>query len=419
MGTFLRQHLDAVALWVVVPVLCVVVALALAYLRSRWLERRRLRPKGVRARQDVIRHDRDRLAEYLGALSDSDPPVWQPAEFGLAAMAACQWDQAIAYFRQARTEATRAQLVPLCNQIGVCRYIRGHLDDALKDFEESAELARQYGDEQGRAPALGNIGVIHHDYGELGSALRQLSEALAIVRAHGDRRAAAPYLRNIGNVHRDMGELDKALEYCREALEISRSIGDNSGTASDLASIASIYRDKDQLDQALRHYEEALALSRETGDRWGMASSLGNIGSVHRYRGELYEALMFYEDALALARESGYQVGVATELGNIGLILAEKGLTVQAVRTLAESLTILQGVGVARGPRQALSGLSACDDRLGRERMQELLKQAGLADGSITDLLDRIDQLRMTRPRQRGRRRVRFALRRAVAGASS
>ena len=359
------------------------------------------------------------MAEYLDRLQDSDPAVWRPFELGLAAMAACQWDQAIEHFQKAQTKASGAQFVPLHIQTGVSHYIQGRPDDALREFKEATRLAKLHGDKQGEAAALGNIGVIRHDCGELGSALRKLREALAITRKYGEQHSAAPYLANIGNIYRDRGESDKALKFHEDALAISREIGDKPGVASCLGNIGSTHCDKDKLGQALQHYEEALAVSRETEDRRGMASCLGKIGSIHHYRGELDEALMFYEGALALEREFGYKVGVATELGNIGLILVDKGLHAQAVPTLAESLTILLDLGVAHGPRQALFGLSICDDRLGRERMQELLKQDGLADAGIADLLDRVDQTRLRRPRPSRSRRVPFGLRRLVAGTSS
>jgi tetratricopeptide (TPR) repeat protein len=150
-----------------------------------------------------------------------------------------------------------------------------------------------------------------------------------------------------------------------------------------------------------------------------MANYLGKIGSIHRCRGENDAALMFYERALALERELGYQSGVATDLANVGLILVDTGLCEQAVPKLAESLAILLATGVARGPRQALYGLSRCDDQLGRDRLLQLLKQGGLADAGIADLFDRVDQTRLKRPRQKRGRRVPIAPRRSAPGAPS
>lgn len=359
------------------------------------------------------------MSEYIGGFHESDPAIRQPFELGLAAMAACRWDQAIEQLRQAQARARGAQLVPIYNQTGVCHYMLGRPDDALSDFDESARLATRYEVELDKAPSLGNIGVILHDCGDLSGALGTMTEALSIVRGIGDRGAMAPCLGNIGSVHRDRGDLDTALQFHEEALAISRSRGDRSGVACCLGNIGSVYCDRDELDKALPRYHQALAISRETGDRRVTAGLLSSIGSIHRYRGELDEALVFHEDALALDREIGYQAGVATELGNIGLILVDKVLHKQAVLTLAESLIILLAIGIAHGQRQALAGISACDDQLGRDRAQELLREAGMADGSIAEVVERIDQMRRRRPRQRSARRAPFALRRLATGSPS
>jgi hypothetical protein len=53
---------------------------------------------------------------------------------------------------------------------------------------------------------------------------------------------------------------------------------------------------------------------------------------------------------------------------------------------------------VADGPRQTLTGLAGCDDKLGRKRLVELLEDAGRDDGVIADLLERVDQIRQRRP---------------------
>jgi hypothetical protein len=113
--------------------------------------------------------------------------------------------------------------------------------------------------------------------------------------------------------------------------------------------------------------------------------------------------------ALALAHEIGYRSMVATELVNIGLIMVSKRMHERALSYLAESLTFFVAEGVVDGQRQGLYGLSRCDDSLGRERMQALLKDAGLTDEAAADTLDRIDHIRSRRPWQIGSHRNPFA----------
>src|SRR5512136_309019 len=172
-------------------------------------------------RPGVVRRRPGRMAEYLGTLLQSRPEVREPFELGFAMMNACSWDQAIGHFRSAVTATNGPGLVALHNLIGVCHYTQGRPDDALKDFQESARLAEQYDDKQGRSRALGNIGLICHDNGELDRALVLLEQAQAIADDSNDSWAAAIQLGYTGNVHHDKGELDRALQYYEAALAMS------------------------------------------------------------------------------------------------------------------------------------------------------------------------------------------------------
>lgn len=414
-GTY-AQGLDPAALFVILVVAGVGIAMGILVLRRRakvlrWMKRVRVRP-------DVVRRDLDRMAEYTGGLRESEAAVSQPFELGRAAMTACDWYQAIDCFHQAQAKANRAQLVPLLNQTGVCYYIQGRLSHALREFRESDRLAEYQGDRQGRASALNNIGVISHEYGELDGAIEQFRKALTMARESGDQRLVAICLGNTGNIQREKCEFGNALKSHRDVLAMVLRIRDESGVASALGNVASDRRDRGELDKALKLYAKAVESARKTGDSFRQAVLLGSIGGVHHDMGDLDCALESHEEALAGSRRIGYRLGVATELGNVGLILVDKELHPQAVPTLAESLAISLAIGVARGPGQALRGLSKCDDRLGRDRVLELLKESGLAEAGVADLLDRVDQTRLKRPWQRRGRRVPFVLRPQVAGTS-
>jgi tetratricopeptide (TPR) repeat protein len=357
-------------------------------------------PKLTRAdaEPDFIRRDLPRMAECAGGLSAAEAEVRQPFEEGRAAMAACQWNQAIDHFRRAQTEASRAELIPLHCHVGVCYYIQGRLTNALREFRESYQLADYQRDRQGQAAALNNAGIIRHEYGELDSANEQFEKAFEAARESGDQQLTATCLGNAGNVERERGQTDDALKSHGQALEISRQTEYRLGVVSALGNAASVYRDKGELDRAIELYREAAHSAHQVGDDYGYGVILGGIGGVHCDRGDLELALRYHEDALVVARRIGYRLGATTELGNVGLILEKSGAPAQAVPNLLEALNILTAVGVDRGERRLLQGLACCDDTLGRNQFKELLRQGGLSDESTAGMLDRVDQTRRKRP---------------------
>ena len=408
-GTSLESNDPAAMLLIAVAV----VVTAIIAGRAVYLHRRRfprwLKSLVARRRLDVIVREVDGLAEYAGGLGDSKQAVWQPFQVGLAAMAAYQWDQAIEQIRGAQANSGGTQLTQLVNQLGICRYMQGRLGEALKEFRDAAHLAQQREDKPGMASTLNNIGVIRRCYGELDVALKNFRDARVLARDSGSRITEAHCLGNIAHVLRQKGELGPALKSQEDALAISRRAMDQQGVASSLGSIGNILRDRGESEKALERYAEAVEIARKINYKLGVAIELGNIGSLYRVKGEIDRALKSHEAALTLAHEIGYRLGVATELANIGLILATKRMYERSVPYLAEALVFFVTAGVADGPRQTLYGLSRCDDLLGRERMQELLKKAGLSDEGIADELDRIDQIRTRRPWQTDRLRSPFA----------
>jgi tetratricopeptide (TPR) repeat protein len=375
---------------------------------SRVLNPMNRRTEEDREAPDVMRRNLGRMAEYLDGLPASEPVVREPFELGLAAMRACRWDNAVAYFQEAMAVTEGVHLVALLNLIGVCRYTQGRSDEALGHFEESARLAEGLEAKRGRAQALNNIGLICRDRGDLDRALAYVEESMAIARQLDDLWATAIQLGNAGNIWHDKGDLDKALGCHERALTIAREIGDQWSVASELANIGSIHLDKGDPGKALKYDEEALAAARCVGYRLGVVTGLTNLADIHRRQGRLDEALKYEEEALGMARRTGYILGVAVDLGNIGLDLLVRKRHEEAVPKLAEALTILLSVGVADGPRQALTGLVRCEDRLGRERVETLLKGSGLSDDQTAGLLDRIDQMRMRRPVPAGSRQLRL-----------
>lgn len=397
----LGRSYDAVVFWAALLSACcaIILAILVHILYS-------LRPATRRARmnatsREMLRRDMDRVAEYLDGLAQSEPAVREPFERGLAATQAYNWEQAVELFWEAMLRARGAELVALLNLTGVCRYMQGRLNDARANFEQALRLAEQFRDEPGKAPALGNIGVVWHDLGELDRALHYKEQALARAHELGDQWAEAIYLANVGNIWHDKGDLDKALEYHEQAFRLSRDLGDKWGVASDLASMASVFRDKGVFWQALKYDQQALAMARKIGHRLGVVSNLSNIANIYRYQGRVNDALKYGEEALELARKIGYQLGVATDLGNIGLILVRKRKYEEAVPKLAEALGILLAAGTADGPDQLVAGLVRCDDRLGRKRLEELLRDTGLEERELAEQLNLVEQMRRSMPERK------------------
>ena len=90
----------------------------------------------------------------------------------------------------------------------------------LKRFEDSLEIFRKLGVQDGIASALNNIGHIHENKGKYDEALKRFEDSLEIFRKLGHKRGIAFALNGISSIHYGKGEYDEALKRFEDSLEI-------------------------------------------------------------------------------------------------------------------------------------------------------------------------------------------------------
>jgi tetratricopeptide (TPR) repeat protein len=315
--------------------------------------------------------------EYLGKLPESKPAVRVPFEKGQAAMEAYKWDEAIGHFQDAMKHAAGTEQVALHGLVGLCLQTPGRWRQALASFEESARLAEQFGDKQGKAVALDNIGVLWRDRGELDKALESLEAALKLAREIGARREEASALGNIGRVRLFQGESgDIVLKHFEDALKISQETGDRYGQASNLINISLVCSD----DKALEYWKRGYKLAREIGAKRLEAGTLVNKAFLLKDKTKPPdEVFADNEAALKLYRETGDKGGEAGTLANIGGWHMLKGEHEKALSLAlaAHGISLELDLAGFLGPSRFRWLLDECLDALGREKFIAECVKAG------------------------------------------
>ena len=268
------------------------------------------------AREALADYELDRAMMHLQlALKKADEPEQRTALLIIMGHAECNrgnYDSAMRDFEEALKIAKKSKdLAGQCwalNGLASIHYHTGELDKAERYHLEAIEIAR-FGNfdraKQSLSANLCNIGIVLKDKGHLEGALRSYQEALEIERRIGNPQGEASDLGNIGNVLFEQGDLEGALRSHQEALKIHRRIGDPLGEAIDLGNIGLLLMDKGYLDEALLQHQEALDIHRRIGNPKGEAIVLGNIGLLLKDKGDLEGALRYMEQALVIFKKLG------------------------------------------------------------------------------------------------------------------
>ena len=256
--------------------------------------------------------------DYVDGLPQAIPEIRDPFEEARRLQKEHKYAEAIKLFETCfQEETTASQRTALHILIGNCFLLQSELEEAEGHYRQAETAAKNAGEPEDLAAALGNMGVIYGQKGELDEALSQFERTLKIDREIGNRLGEANQLGNMGIVYRRKGELDKALSHYEQALKIDREIGNRLGEANALGNTGNVCTMKGELDKALSYYEQALKIDREIGNRLGEAQDLGNMGNIYSQKGERDRAVELLKEALAIFQEIGAGLEIETAKENI------------------------------------------------------------------------------------------------------
>ena len=177
---------------------------------------------------------------------------------------------------------------------------RSDWEPARGYLEESLELFRRLGDEEGTAYALAGMGLV-----DLG--LRRYERGLALVQESidcflevGQRWAASPMLSFAAAASLSRGDLPRARQLAEKGLSLAREVGAGDALYLTLHALATVARAEGDHERAARLFGEGLTLSAEVEDRSSLAYYLQGLAAIAASEGELARAARLWGAAEAL-----------------------------------------------------------------------------------------------------------------------
>ncbi|HEX2542667.1 MAG TPA: tetratricopeptide repeat-containing diguanylate cyclase [Caldimonas sp.] len=161
----------------------------------------------------------------------------------------------------------RAGVAATLNSLGVLHLTRGNasaeagsgghddLERARSYFGQALGAAREGGDRQLEARALGNLGTVAGSLGQLPLALDLFGRELAVLRAMNDRRYMARALTHLAAAQRRSGSREAALASLLEALEIAAEVDAAPQARGAHAELSLVREELGDFQSALLHFK--------------------------------------------------------------------------------------------------------------------------------------------------------------------
>ena len=115
----------------------------------------------------------------------------------------------------------------------------GEIENCLVNYQRAIDLCPE-SEQKELATLMHNKAIVLHNQGNVDGAIALYEESLQIQRAIGNQQGIAATLHEIATVYRNQDNVDGAIALYEESLQIKRAIGNVQGIASTLAMLAQI-----------------------------------------------------------------------------------------------------------------------------------------------------------------------------------
>ena len=266
--------------------------------------------------------------------------------------------------------------------------LKGHLSEGRRYFD-GIVVRSEGAPAEVRALALVHGAIFPFRQGDNRLAATLLQESLDLYRGLGDEEGVARAIAELGGVAIGELDLERAAALYEEAVPLFRNQGKPSRVAASLGNLGTIAHMRGEYATAVDYYREAIELAHTVGDIDGAAVNLHNLARSELALDRAEAGLEALLESLAIARRLGYREVIAYCVGGLAEVAMIEAEPERAATLLAASEALFSELGVAPSPDEAQSEQRITDyttGALGAERVAELRAKGAALD--LDELLE-------------------------------
>jgi len=242
--------------------------------------------------------------------------------------------------RIAREHGLGSLVVKFHNGYGAIYDRLGRYDQAVAEFGEGLNGAREMGLTSDIAHFLVNIGEASLLMGDAAQALALETQAEAMIAQLPDeQRFPIDVYYNLAQAQARNGLMEEAERSYRRSLEAATSCGNAISEVEARVRLAAILADRGQQQEALAVTYEALRLSRECGFALQEVACLLECGRIEQAMGRLEDATTHFEQAVEIAESHHMGDLLPPALESLSSAKAAAGRFDEAYQFLLKSVT--------------------------------------------------------------------------------
>ena len=234
--------------------------------------------------------------------------------------------------------------------------------------------------------------------GDIELATARCEASLALARELGDRQCMAYALGGLGLLAYNQGNYERAEQLAEVSLSLFRELDHRPGLLHIAPLLAGIPLAQKDYVRAAALFAQLLALARELGDQDGAAYALEELGRLALHQGDYDGAWALLSESWTLFREAGNRSFSAFSVMGLGLVALHRGQYKQATAQLKESLIQFSevnfegSVGIfncVHGLARVAAAEGSQEGMLGEKKLARAVRLFGAAEAlfeAISDL---------------------------------
>lgn len=252
----------------------------------------------------------------------------------------CNKDQNIKNSAKTVRDVFKKQYGYLYINLGNIDYLKGDMDQAIKQTYQGLGYLKALNDLQGMGLGYSNLSQYFQVTGVLDSAIYYAESSVTYFKRIHSVYYTGLALNTLGIIYDYQGNYPKALSYYFEALKLIEEAKSEKGTALIKHNIGAVYEAQRDLVKAQEFYEFALEHRLKINDQFGIGESYIALGKVMKKRSEFSKAFEFYNKALAIQQKLNDLPNLAVTYNNIGQLYRLTGDKQKAAELLHKSIDI-------------------------------------------------------------------------------
>jgi predicted ATPase len=266
------------------------------------------------------------------------------------------------------TAITPEQLVHLYIQRGRALELASYFSEALDNYREMGDIARDRGDQAMELAALVAAGTIYataNDQFNTPKAEELAEQALALAQELGDEATEAKIQWNLLNAYRLSERPPLALAAGERSLELARKNDLREQLAYTANDMTHVYMAAGMPDRAMRNVEEAIAMWRELGNRPMLADSLATATLLTASSADYEESIALSDEAFQISLETKNVWGQSYSRMAIGQLYWQRGEPDKAIEAMTECVRLGELAGFMAAPLYIGASLALVYAQLG------------------------------------------------------